>query len=759
MKNFVSLLALASSVGLLAGWPAGAQRSDGPAGRAVNWDRARAEVARYRTVTDNSGLVDVDAQVSTRVDAEDLEALCLARREAVTQARRLAEDALRSLPVGRDPVTDEQRAALERRLGAVASFTGDMKLALRHFEAGRDALTPYVKDYADLRMRWLSLEEAAGVASLRQGEIDNCLVAPNADRCLFPLRPGGRHHHPAGAQAAMAHFASYLERAPDDLQVRWLLNLSAMVLGRHPDAVPRAQRFSADLFRGDAQLPRFLDVAMQAGLGRRDLAGGTIADDFDNDGLLDIVFTSVDYCAPVRFYRNRGNGTFEDRTEAAGLARQFGGLNATQTDYDNDGDLDIFVHRGGWEIHMRNSLLRNDGHGAFTDVTREAGLSSGAHSTHSAAWADYDNDGWLDVFVGHELTPSQLFRNRGNGTFEDVTARAGVGATAFSKGVSAGDFDRDGFPDLYVSNMFGNNFLYRNNGDGTFTDVAGRAGVQKPFVSFSTWFFDYDNDGWLDIFVSSYPNSVEEFVKHYLKIPPVAETLTLYRNNGNGTFTDVSEKVGLARVVPTMGANFGDLDNDGFLDMYLGTGAPSFAALMPNIMLRSESGRRFVDVTDATGTGHLQKGHGIAFADVDTDGDEDVVLNVGGAVPGDSYEDALFRNPGGYGHNWTAIRLVGVKSNRAGVGARLTLTLRGVARDSALRMREVTSGGSFGANSFMQHVGLGRATSIECLEIFWPASGTRQVLRNVPINRPLVIREGDDSLDTPSAPEPGRGPG
>jgi hypothetical protein len=198
--------------------------------------------------------------------------------------------------------------------------------------------------------------------------------------------------------------------------------------------------------------------------------------------------------------------------------------------------------------------------------------------------------------------------------------------------------------------------------------------------------------------------------------------------------------MGLARVVPTMGANFGDLDNDGFLDMYLGTGAPSFASLMPNVMLRNDGGRRFVDVTEATATGHIQKGHGVGFADLDNDGDEDVVLNVGGAVPGDRYDDALFENPGTPGRHWVSVRVVGVKSTRSGVGARIRITLRESGRTTQ-RVREVTSGGSFGSNSLMQHIGLGQASRIEALEVTWPASGVRQTFRDVPLDAFVEIRE------------------
>jgi hypothetical protein len=706
--------------------------------RNVSWDRARAEIARWRATLDNSGLVEVDARIAMRVDAEDLQALCRARTQAVSGATAYGESLLAALPPGDDPITNERRANAERYLGAVASATGDMVTARRHFAAARDALAPYAKDYPDLAKRWSLFDEAEGVAAMRQGEIDNCLVMTGSDRCIFPVREGGRHHDLAGASAAFDVFLKLADREPDNLEARWLLNLSAMLLGRHPEGVPAKHLLPSAIFTSKVPAPHFTDVAREIGVGTNSTAGGAIADDFDGDGLVDIVLTSVDYCAPAHLYRNKGDGTFEDRTVAAGLATQLGGLNATHADYDNDGDLDLFIHRGGWEIPMRNSLLRNNGDGTFTDVTKAAGLSSAAFATHSAAWADYDNDGWVDLYVGHELAPSSLYRNKGDGTFEDVSAKAGVAHDAFTKGVSWGDYDNDGFPDLYVSNMFGDNLLYHNRGNGTFEEVAATLGVQKPFASFPTWWFDYDNDGWLDLFVVSYPNSVEEFAKHYLGLPPIAETLTLYRNTGKGGFTDVSAAVGINRVVPAMGSNTGDIDNDGFLDVYLGTGAPSFGSLIPNILLRNDGGRRFDDVTEATGTGHLQKGHGIAFADLDDDGDQDLVLNAGGAVPGDRYDDAVFENPGTPGNHWIDVRLIGVRSNRSGIGAKIRVTLAG---GGGQRYREVSSGGSFGSNSYVQHIGLGKATSVATLEITWPVSKTRQVFRNPPVDSSLEVTE------------------
>jgi len=731
-----TVVALAAAVGLFT-----LAEAQAPP-RTVNWDRARQAMSQYRTVVDSSGLVEIDEHLPTSMDATSLTSICKARNDAIGIARASAELPLRGMVLDDDPISAERKAVLRRTLGAVATYENDVPRAIGEFKAAKEGLGAWIKEYPDLTKRYLMLLETYAIGNLRKGEVENCLVMTSQDRCVFPLRPGGVHHAQEGVDTARTAFEEYLTFQPNDLEVKWLLNVSYMLLGRYPKDVPTAHLLAPSLFKSEAPMPRFYDVAMPTRLGlAEDIAGGTITDDFDGDGLLDAVLTSVDYCSPIRYFRNTGDGTFEDRTKAAGIIGQTGGLNDVQTDYNNDGRPDIFVMRGGWEVAMRNSLLRNNGDGTFTDVTKDAGLLDGTKSTHSVAWGDFDNDGWVDVFVGHELSASQLFRNKGDGTFEDVTERAGVGHVSFTKGVVFGDYDNDGWPDLYVSNMFADNILYHNNGDGTFSDVAAKLGVQKPLVSFPTWFFDYDNDGFLDILVVSYPASVEEFVKYYLKIPPKAETLTLYHNNGNGTFTDVTAATGLARVVPAMGANFGDLDNDGFLDMYLGTGTPSFGALMPNIMLKNDRGRRFLDVTEATGTGQLQKGHGIAFADLDNDGDEDVVLNNGGAVPGDRYGESLYENPGTPGTHWISVRLWGVKTNRSAIGAKIHVRLADASSGSAQRYREVTSGGSFGANSLIQHIGIGQATRIEALEIEWPTSKTRQVFKDVPIDSVLEIRE------------------
>jgi hypothetical protein len=418
-------------------------------------------------------------------------------------------------------------------------------------------------------------------------------------------------------------------------------------------------------------------------------------------------------------------------------------LNLIQADYDNNGCLDILVLRGGWDVPKRNSLLRNNCDGTFTDVTRQSGLAEPANSSQTAVWVDIDNDGRLDLFVGNENSPSQLFWNKGDGTFEDISHAAGVDRRAFTKGVVAADYDNDGYPDLYVSNLYGGNFLYHNNGDRTFTEVSRQAGLLEPRASFGTWFFDYDNDGWPDLFVTSYYLSVEESMRSYLELPPKADTLKLYRNLGNGTFRDVTAEVGLNRVFMPMGCNFGDVDNDGFLDFYLGNGNPSFASVLPSVLFHNRDGKSFVDITASSGTGSVGKGHGVAFADIDNDGDEDLFVVMGGAVRGDRYRARLFENPG-HGNDWISLKLVGEKTNRAAIGARIKLTVENGGK-SRFIYRTVGSGGSFGASPLLQHVGLGRSARIENLEIWWPASNTRQNFSNVGTNQFLEIRESAKS--------------
>ena len=666
---------------------------------------------------------------------QDLKEMCEIRKKSYsTILDQLEKNQLRMNADGLAQGGPLDQIETHYALANLYSYKGTMDKAVAEWEIAYQIAT------TQLPGAMPEIEEVLGIAYLHKSEMENDAYRNPGDRCIFPPQTGVQYQHPDDSKKSIEYLTKYLEREPHAYDVRWLLNVAYMTLGGYPDAVPQKYLIAPSLFKSAESVGRFVDVAPAAGIKTYDEAGGIIVDDFDNDGLLDVVLSDVDQCGPLRFFHNNGDGTFTDRTVQAGLSDQLGGLNLLQADYNNDGCLDILVLRGAWEFPQRKSLLRNNCNGTFTDVTVASGLANPATQTQTAAWADIDNDGFVDLIVGNEDRPLQLFHNNGNGTFTDISHAAGVDRVGYTKAVAAGDYDNDGYVDFYVSNLNGDNFLFHNNHNRTFTDVALQAGVQKPWQSFAAWFFDYDNDGWPDLFVTSYYVSVDESVRTYLAFPRNAETLRLYRNLGDGTFKDVTVEAGLDKVFMPMGANFGDIDNDGYLDIYLGTGNPSYASLLPNVMLRNHDGKYFVDVTASSGTGELHKGHGVAFADVDNRGFEDLLEEVGGAVPGDAHAFRLFENPGN-DNDWISLRLIGVKSNRAAIGARIKVTVENEGHGQRSIYRTVNSGGSFGSSPLEQHIGLGRSARILDLEIWWPASNTRQHFANLAANQFLEIKE------------------
>lgn len=640
------------------------------------------------------------------------------------------------------PPDHERRPHFEALLALLQMYEGEFTAAIETLDRLIDErnLDPERRDHM-IALR--------AVANLRRGEVENCVACVGPSSCIFPIAREAVHQKPEGSRAAVRDLTDYLSRNPEDYGARWLLNLAAMTLGEYPDKVPAQYLIPLDPFRSRHDPGRFVNIAANAGLNSRgpNMLGGSVFDDFTGDGLADILVATVDFDLGASLFVNRGDGTFEDRGGSMGLSEQMLACNTQQADFDNDGKLDVLILRGGWDDPCRLSLLRNTGT-AFEDVTLESGLGE-AIPSQSAAWGDYDNDGRLDLYVCGESSPvfrqpmnrCRLYHNEGAGKFRDLAEQAGVLNERFAKGACWGDYDSDGHLDLYVSNYQKPNRLYHNNGNGTFTDLAEKLGVTEPLDSFACWFWDYDNDGRLDIFVASFRASVNGYARSILRLEHRGETPRLFRNLGPDGFKDVTRETGLDRVFLIMGSNFADIDNDGYLDVYLGTGQPPYSSLFPNVMLKNISGERFDDVTLATGTGHLQKGHGVSFADWDGDGDLDLFVEIGGATPGDRSHNALFQNPG-HGRHWIALKLVGTKTNRAALGARVRVDFR--QPDGRLRSiyRVVGSGSSFGGNSLVVHAGLDRASKAESITVSWPASKTEQTFRDVDADQTLEITEG-----------------
>jgi tetratricopeptide (TPR) repeat protein len=665
---------------------------------------------------------------------QDLHAMCDIRQRSLAS---VIADIQKSLDPANPSGVAHGRALdmiqMHYALANLYAYEGEMEKAIEQWQAAYELAS------AQLSGAMPELEEVLGIAYLHKSEMENDIYRHPGDQCIFPPVTNRSFAKPSSSAKAIEYLQKYLQRQPEALDVKWILNLAYMTLGKYPAGVPPKYLIAPSNFDSPEDIGKFVDVAPQAGINLYSMSGGLIVDDFESHGLYDIVTSDFGQCAPMHFFHNNGDGTFVDRTAQAGLSDQLGGLNLLQADYNNDGCLDILVLRGGWEFPQRMSLLRNNCDGTFTDVTTASGLSTPTQ-TQTAVWADIDNDGFLDLFVGNENGPSHLFRNKGDGTFEDISHAAGIDRSAYTKAVVAADYDNDGYVDFYVSNLNGDNFLYHNNHNGTFTDVALKAGVQKPWQSFAAWFFDYDNDGWPDLLVTSYYVSVDESIRSYLGLTPNAETMKLYKNMGDGRFHDVTAEVGLDRVFMPMGSNFGDIDNDGYLDIYLGTGNPSYASMLPNVLLHNKEGKFFTDVTASSGTGELHKGHGVAFADIDNDGDEDLLTETGGAVPGDSHAFRLFENPGN-GNDWISLHLVGVKTNRSAIGARIKLMVENEGQPPRFIFRTVGSGGSFGASPLTQHIGLGKSARLLDLEIDWPASHTRQNFAQVAPDQFLEIKE------------------
>lgn len=660
-------------------------------------------------------------------------------------------------------------ARLREEVGLLSLHEGRYQAAADSFgkalELGRPSDIPE-RD----RARRLAL---VGIAALQRAKVENTAENPGLSSGIFPIARPAAYTRQSGSREAVKTFSAYLEQWPEDLRVRWLLNIAFMTLGEYPEGVPPRFLIPLDRFQSTLDVGRFENVAPRVGLTSRgpNQAGGSVFDDFNGDGLPDLFVASVDVDRAAALFINRGGRTFEDRAAGSGLAEQVDVVNVNHADFDNDGDLDVLLMRGGWEAPLRLSLLRNKGDGRFDDVTRASGLGVPI-STGSAAWGDYDNDGLVDLFVcgeyasgssespGRQTDPRnrcRLYRNQGDGKFVDVAAAAGVINERHARGAAWGDYDDDGRLDLFVSNRDGPSRLYHNQGDGSFRDVAPSLDVTGPLGGAACWFWDYDNDGQLDLYVSNDRATLADTVAFALGRPVDEATRPrLYRNQGPGGFREVTGEVGLDRPIPALGCNFGDIDNDGYLDLYIGTGWRfSSSSNVPNRMFKNVEGRRFEDVTMSSATGHLQKGNNVSFADWDCDGDLDLFVQAGGPVPGDRSHNLLFRNPCPGRPHWLKIKLVGTTTNRSALGAKIRVDFSAPGGQTRSVHRTVGNNSSSGGNSLVQSIGLRDATSIAVLSVSWPASRSTQTFRDLAADQTIEITEGASSfrvVPQPSSP-------
>jgi len=500
---------------------------------------------------------------------------------------------------------------------------------------------------------------------------------------------------------------------------------------------------------------------------REVMGPGICVADFDGDGWPDIYFVNGrdlynrGIVARNALYHNNGDGTFTDVTEKAGVLGTGYALGCVWGDYDNDGFPDLFVTQYG-----ANVLYHNNGDGTFTDVTKKAGVAGADRVLHSGTtFFDYDRDGKLDLYVGGYLTlepdsprycdldglytncpprvykgaPDVLYHNNGDGTFTDVTSAAGIyQPDGKNLSVAAVDYDDDGWPDIFVANDGLSAYLYHNEHNGTFTETGLLSGMAltargKTMAAMCLSFGDYNNEGRLNLYISDFQKSSDH----------------VFHNEGKGTFAEVSDQMGIT--IPTQnvlsfGGGFFDYDNDGWLDLFIANGhvypeieqsAQKIPFKQINSLFHNDGKVKFVETTKVSGNGFQTPyaGRGVAFADFDNDGSVDLVVGNNGDPP------LLLHNGGGTGNHFVNIKLIGTKSNRDAMGARVRIHAGGLSQ-----MREIYAGGSYLSQSDLRaNFGLGKNMRIESIEVSWP-SGQKQIFKNVEADKFYVVEEGKDEL-------------
>lgn len=595
-------------------------------------------------------------------------------------------------------------------------------------------------------LKWL-----LGQAHLRRAMSTVCSNSNNQSSCDYPLSNWDRKTNDDLRKAQKLlrelHSDNFRRKASE-----WLLNLIDQALSTSSET-PN-QPVPPDAVRLD-------DVAPELGMNSYGRAGSVVIEDFNDDHQLDVLVTSMGVSdGEVKLYENEGNGSFINVSDTVNLTRQIGGLNLTHADYNNDGFQDLYILRGSGlrRVKFPNSLLKNINGEKFSDVTEKAGLRLDINST-TASWRDYNNDGLLDLFVGAEDSEKRygkntfLFKNNGDGTFTEVSDVVGITSAGEIKGSTWGDINNDGLMDLYLSIRGNENKLYVNQGyhfltGYHFQEQAVKRKVADPEVSFATWFWDYNNDGNQDLFVygsnvaSSNVAKMESSLLNNLESE--AGMPIIYENRGDGFFKNVSEELNLPKVPNVMGANYGDINNDGRLDLLLGTGSPPPSGLAYNRLFLNER-KTFREVSKQSGFSSLLKGHGIGIGDLNYDGKKEIYQSLGGVHANDRRANALFTVSETKG-NWLYLKLRGTESNRDAIGARVSI--KTTLPDGSYRTihRTVDSGGSFGDSSFRLEVGLGNARDVSRVKIRWPNhQQTTQIFENLSKNNFYRMIEGKSS--------------
>lgn len=618
-----------------------------------------------------------------------------------------------------------------------------------------------------------------GISYMRKAEAENCLaqltLTPGHQEqgdlrvqhvfqnqtdsmeqlCALPLTQF--HQRAESARAAIKLFEKLLDNYDHDNRLyQWLLNFNYMTVNGFPQEVPPKYLIKTefiDSFYGakkkelEAEFSTlsFSDRAHELGVDTFNSGKGVAVEDFDHDGYLDIV-TGGNFDT-VKFYKNDHGKTFVDRTEAAGLGGIKQPFVITSADYDNDDWPDLFFARPFGNY----ALYRNNRDGTFTDVTASSGLLDAKPADHIAAtwvaaWSDVDNDGDLDLFLaqwGFKMPfvsnlmakprmDSTLFINE-NGHFANRNKEFGLQDTvedSYFIGATFGDYDNDGYPDLFLSSPLRNTSVLLHN-------VAGKRLERTNLIrndegGFVASFLDFNHDGRLDLFWAGFADaktSTEQAV--------FGEHLSEFRSGQTRIFIQTADGKFIERTdlfdlpISTMGSSFGDINNDGCYDFYLGTGTPESWFVLPNLMyVGKTAGTKCADaltnISMLQGFGTIQKGHGIVFFDFDNDGDEDIYSSLGGMWPADKWPNQFFVNNSKTGNNWVEIRLRGRRTNYFGVGATIKVVAENQQQEEITRYYQMDNKTGFGSAPYLAHIGLMNATRIKGVEVFWPVSRCRK---------------------------------